>query len=162
MTLTLIPFAINSVIAGNPSTVAGTLISKFSLSIISHSCFPCLIVAKVSRANRGSTSIETRPSTPLLVSKAVRKRSQAFLTSSVVSFVIISSMLFSLFCKISFRYKSDLPIAAAKILGLVVTPTTLSSKISFFKESLFIRSRDKSSSHTATPACDICANGLGI
>ena len=71
VTFTLIPFAINSVIAGNPSTVAGTLISKFFRSIISHSCFPCLTVAKVSRANRGSTSIETRPSTPLLVSKAV-------------------------------------------------------------------------------------------
>ena len=62
VTLTLTPLAISSVIAGKPSIVAGTLISKFGLSMIFHKYSPCSIVALVSRANLGSTSIDTLPS----------------------------------------------------------------------------------------------------
>ena len=53
-------------------------------------------------------------------------------------------------------------IADPKMLGLVVTPTTLSSAINFANDPFFNRSRDKSSSHTATPASDICASVLSI
>ena len=64
VTLTLIPAAIKAVIAGNPSNVAGTLIITLGRSIIDHSSFPAAIVPSVSWANRGSTSMLTRPSTP--------------------------------------------------------------------------------------------------
>src|SRR5687768_7526058 len=43
-------------------------------------------------------------------------------------------------------------MAAAKIVGLVVTPTTLDSSTSDCRFPLRMRSRDRSSSHTATPA----------
>ena len=101
--LTLIPCAISSVTAGNPWIVPGTFISKFFRSTMSQSSFPCLIVAAASRAKRGSTSRETLPSISLDSLKVFENRSQASLTSSVVIFVMISSILLSLFCKISLR-----------------------------------------------------------
>ena len=66
VTLTLMPAPINSVIAGRPAKVAGTLISTFGRSIICQSDLPSLTVAAVSCAERGSTSMLTRPSAPLL------------------------------------------------------------------------------------------------
>ena len=48
------------------------------------------------------------------------------------------------------------------MIGLVVTPTTLSSFISLANDPLFNRSRDKSSKQTATPALDICASASDI
>ena len=55
---------------------------------------------------------------------------------------------------ISAEYLSDLEIAAEKILGLVVTPTTFDEAIKPASEPLSNRSRDRSSSQIATPASD--------
>ena len=85
------PLAINSVIAGRPASVAGTLIIKFGRFTKLHRAFPSFIVAWVSWAKRGSTSILTRPSTPLVSEKIFENKSHAFRTSSVVSFLTISS-----------------------------------------------------------------------
>src|SRR5687768_4852605 len=49
-------------------------------------------------------------------------------------------------------------MAAAKIVGLVVTPTTEYSSTSDCRLPLRMRSRDRSSSHTATPAEESSAN----
>src|SRR3954454_18101704 len=49
-------------------------------------------------------------------------------------------------------------MAAAKMLGLVVTPTTLYSSTSACRLPLRMRSRDRSSSQTATPAFDSSAS----
>src|SRR5687767_10306844 len=49
-------------------------------------------------------------------------------------------------------------MAAAKIVGLVVTPTTQYSSTSFCRFPLLMRSRDRSSSHTATPAAESSAS----
>ena len=67
VTFTLIPAATKAVMAGSPSTVAGTLIIKFGRSIIDQSSLPAAIVPSVSWAKRGSTSILTRPSIPFVV-----------------------------------------------------------------------------------------------
>ena len=64
MTLTLMPSAITAVIAGSPARVAGILISTLARSTILNSSWACAMVASVSCASRGSTSIDTRPSTP--------------------------------------------------------------------------------------------------
>ena len=58
------PLAITAVIAGNPARVAGILISTFARSTIVNSSWAWAMVASVSCANRGSTSMDTRPSTP--------------------------------------------------------------------------------------------------
>ena len=77
VTLTLMPAAISSVIAGNPSIVAGTLIITFGRSMIAHNSLPAAIVPSVSLARRGSTSILTRPSKPLLLEKICANKSHA-------------------------------------------------------------------------------------
>ncbi len=64
VTLTEMPSAITAVIAGRPASVAGILISRFGRSTIFHSSMACRMVLSVSWASRGSTSIDTRPSTP--------------------------------------------------------------------------------------------------
>ena len=64
VTLTEMPSAITAVIAGRPGSVAGILISRFGRSTIFHSSMACRIVLSVSCARRGSTSMDTRPSTP--------------------------------------------------------------------------------------------------
>ena len=53
-------------------------------------------------------------------------------------------------------------IAAAKIVGLVVTPTTPYSSTSDCRLRLRMRSRDRSSSHTATPAEDSSATSRSV
>jgi hypothetical protein len=64
VTLTLMPSASVAVIAGRPSAVAGILMYMLGRSTSHHSCLASAIVGSVSRASRGSTSIDTRPSTP--------------------------------------------------------------------------------------------------
>ena len=64
VTLTLIPSARVAVIAGSPSTVAGILMSTLGRSTAACRAWAWSTVAEVSRASRGSTSIETLPSTP--------------------------------------------------------------------------------------------------
>ena len=77
VTFTLIPAAMSAVIAGNPSIVAGTFIITFGRSTIDQSSWPASIVPAVSRARRGSTSILTRPSKPLLLENTGANRSHA-------------------------------------------------------------------------------------
>ena len=63
----------------------------FSRPTTSKGCFACSMVFSVSWARRGSTSMETRPSKPLLASYTGAKRSAAARTSSVVSFSMTAS-----------------------------------------------------------------------
>src|ERR687886_302235 len=53
-------------------------------------------------------------------------------------------------------YSSPLERAEAKIVGLVVTPTTDDSRISCSRLPVLIRSRDRSSSQIETPASESC------
>ena len=64
VTLMLIPSEMHCVIAGSPSRVAGILISRFGRSTIHHSARASAMVFSVSLARRGSTSSDTRPSSP--------------------------------------------------------------------------------------------------
>ena len=64
VTLTLIPAARVAAMAGTPSPVAGILMYTLSRSTSQDSCFASATVLSVEWASRGSTSIETRPSTP--------------------------------------------------------------------------------------------------
>ena len=68
VTLTLIPSATQAVIAGSPSSVAGILMNRLGRSTIHHSARASAMVFAVSRASRGSTSRDTRPSTPPVAS----------------------------------------------------------------------------------------------
>ena len=85
---------------------------------------PAAIVPSVSLARRGSTSILTRPSKPLLLEKIGANRSHAWRTSSVVSFFTTSSTVAPFMAAISALYSAAPLMALLKILGLVVTPTT--------------------------------------
>ena len=85
VTFTLIPAAIVAAMAGRPGSVAGILISTLSRSTCRRSSAACAMVASVSIASPGSTSMDTRPSTPSVSSYSGRKRSQASRTSVVVS-----------------------------------------------------------------------------
>ena len=62
VTLTEIPWEIAAAIAGVPCVVAGILISAFGRSTARHSSWAEAMVASVSCASAGSTSIDTRPS----------------------------------------------------------------------------------------------------
>ena len=68
VTLTLMPSASVRVIAGSPSSIAGILMYALGRSTSHHSARASATVASVLCAFRGSTSIETRPSTPLVAS----------------------------------------------------------------------------------------------
>ena len=61
-TLTLIPSLVTWVIAASPSCVAGILTNRLSRSTALRNARAMPEVAPVSRASRGSTSMETRPS----------------------------------------------------------------------------------------------------
>ncbi len=58
-------------------------------------------------------------------------------------------------------YRSPSAIAAAKIVGLVVTPTTCLSLISSARLPVSIRSRERSSSQMETPASERCLESVG-
>ena len=68
VTLTEMPAPMVSVIAGSQAFVAGILIRTLSLPTLSCRAFAWATVASVSCASSGDTSIETRPSTPWVVS----------------------------------------------------------------------------------------------
>ena len=129
VTLTGMPLAIVSSIAGRPSLVAGILISTFGRSIRPCRRAASSIVAWVSCARFGSTSSETQPSLPLPSSQTLRSSSQAARMSSrassrKISFgsdsVALTSLIWS-------SYASPSAIAPWKIVGLEVTPTTPSA-----------------------------------
>ena len=68
MTLMLIPSARQAVIAGSPWLAAGILMNRLGRSTSHHSARASAMVRCVSWAIRGSTSIDTRPSTPPVAS----------------------------------------------------------------------------------------------
>ena len=84
VTLTEMPAAMVSVMAGQPSLVPGILMRRLGWSTIRQSSAASLTVSPVSWAKPGDTSIETRPSTPSVASKTGRITLQASRTSSVV------------------------------------------------------------------------------
>ena len=81
VTFTLMPSASVAVIAGRPSFVAGILMNRLGRSTSHHNALASATVRAVSPARRGSTSMETRPSTPCEASYAGRITSQAQRTS---------------------------------------------------------------------------------
>ncbi len=58
------PAPMTSVMASRPSRVAGILIMTLGSAILSHSLWASSMVAWVSLAKSGETSMETRPSKP--------------------------------------------------------------------------------------------------
>ena len=152
----LMPSPSASVIAGAPSVVAGILTNRFSRSTSFHSSLAEARVASVSKARSGATSMETRPSTPLVASNTGFRTSQALRTSVVVSANTVWST--SAPSAASLRtwssYRSPSASAAAKIDGLVVTPTTWSSLTRSARLPVSRRSRERSSSQMETPASD--------
>ena len=100
--------------------------------------------------------METRPSTPLVASKTGFRTSQASRTSVVVSAntVLSTSAPSEASLRTCSSYRSPSASAAAKIDGLVVTPTTWSFLMRSARLPLSMRSRDRSSSQIETPASD--------
>jgi len=68
VTLMLIPSARHAAMAGRPCRAAGILTSRLGRSTSHHRNLASATVASVSWASRGSTSIDTRPSTPPVAS----------------------------------------------------------------------------------------------
>jgi hypothetical protein len=68
VTLTLMPAPIVSVMASRPSMVAGILMRALGRSTLAQSCLAWAMVAAASWAKPGSTSIDTRPSKPFVLS----------------------------------------------------------------------------------------------
>ncbi len=120
------PSARVSLMAGAPSVVAGILMNRLGRSTSCHSSLAEAKVASVSNARSGATSIETRPSTPLVASKTGFSTSQALRTSVVVSAktVLSTSAPSAASSRTWSSYRSPSASAAAKIEGFVVTPTT--------------------------------------
>jgi hypothetical protein len=77
VTFTLMPSASVAVIAGSPSRVAGILMNRLGRSTSQVSALASATVRAVWRAIRGSTSSETRPSSPPVLSYTGRSTSQA-------------------------------------------------------------------------------------
>src|SRR3954467_12326368 len=154
------PSASVAVMAGRPASVAGIFMNKFSRSTSHHSVLASATVLSVSCALRGSTSMDTRPSTASEASYAGRITSQASRTSRPV----ISRTASSTVTPCSARSLSWASYASAsdsafwKILGLVVTPTTCCSSRSFCSPPVVSRGRERSSSHTATPWAESSAS----
>ena len=92
VTLTLMPWAIDVVIAARPSCVAGILINRLGRSTSHHRCAASAAVASVSRATPGDTSSDTRPSRPVRCATGA-SRSQASRTSAAVMVRSASSTL---------------------------------------------------------------------
>ena len=164
VTLTLMPLAMVAVIAGRPARVAGILIMTFGLPIDVQSRSASAAVASVSFASSGETSMETRPSYPFDSAYTSAKMSAALPTSAVViakiaSATFLPSATSSRTCS---SYASPLASADAKMVGLVVTPTTFRSAISRSSPCPLMRSRDRSSSQMLTPAADSAAVGVPV
>ena len=82
VTLMLRPSAIIASMAGTPALVAGILTSRFGAPMRACRSRAAVMVASVSSARSGATSIETNPSAPSLSSKVGRSRSSASMTSA--------------------------------------------------------------------------------
>jgi hypothetical protein len=93
VTFTLTPSASTLVMAGMPSTVAGIFTIRLGRSTVFHRSSASATVASVSPARRGSTSSDTRPSTPFVDAYTSRNRSHAVRTSVVVISLTVASVL---------------------------------------------------------------------
>src|SRR5690349_12937119 len=150
------PRPMTSVIAGRPAFVAGILIITFGRSTSQESCLASATVAPVLWARRGSTSMETRPSRPAVASYTGRRMSAAARTSAVVIIRTASSTVTprsarSPSCS---SYPSPEPMAAWKMEGLVVTPTTCLVSTSSARLPEAMRLRERSSSQMETPSSE--------
>ena len=119
------PLPMTSVMAGSPADVAGILIMTFGRSTASESSTACVTVAAVSWARPGSTSRETRPSTPSVARWTSASTSQASRTSEVVRARTTESTSRSArTASVSaLSYADESASADWKMAGLVVTPT---------------------------------------
>jgi len=79
------PSAIDCSIAGTPAAVAGILTIKFGRLTVLHNRRASRIVACVSLASFGETSMDTKPSAPPVRSKTGASTSAAFLMSSIAN-----------------------------------------------------------------------------
>jgi hypothetical protein len=70
------PSPIIASIAGTPSAVAGILTNRFGLLIRSCNARAAAMMAAVSRASSGATSIDTKPSVPPLASNVPRQHTE--------------------------------------------------------------------------------------
>ena len=93
MTLTLMPAAMDSSIAGRPSTVPGILIITLGRSTCCHSQAAISCVPTVSCASVGDTSTDTKPSWPSVASNTGRSTSVAERMSSSTTSQYVSSTL---------------------------------------------------------------------
>jgi len=161
VTLTLMPSLITRVIAARPGTVAGILMKRFGRPTASHSLCAIATVASVSWLSPGSTSSETHPSWPKVCLKTGARTSQPVLTSSavMVNTALPVSVPWLARSRSWSLYASPLDRAEAKMVGLVVTPTTCRPVTSDWSSPPASSSRDRSSSHTATPWADRSARG---
>ena len=134
MTLTLMPAPIAAVIASRPSIVAGILIMHVRpVDLRPELLAPARSSPSVSCARPGATSIETRPSTPSV--RVVDRAEDVGRVAHVVGrdledrVVDVGAGRGEL-VRPARRSASPLARAPAKIVGLVVTPTTLRSAMS--------------------------------
>ena len=148
------PAAIDSSIAFSPGSVAGILMKTFGRSTILLRRRASSIVFSVSKAMFGSTSSDTQPSRPS--SHRGRRMSQAFLTSVTASSkkTALSSSSRSMTSRICSSYESPEANAFWKIDGLLVTPTTASSRTRRSSSPLSIISRESESIQTLWPRSD--------
>ena len=77
------PSATMASMAGTPAVVAGILTSRLGSPMRSCSPRAASMVARVSSASSGATSIETNPSAPSLASKVGRNIFSASMTSAM-------------------------------------------------------------------------------
>ena len=116
------------------------------------------MVPSVSKARLGATSIDTRPSTPPWP-RDLRQRVAG--VAHVVGGQLGDDVLDARAARVRpatwSSYRSPSASAAAKIVGLVVTPTTWLSRTMLGRLPDSIRSRDRSSSQIVTPAADSSA-----
>ena len=156
VTLMLIPAAVASAMAVRPAGVAGIFTNRFGRSTARASRCASARVAAASCATAGLTSTETRPSTPPVASNTGERMSHAACTSAVISENTMSVGLAvgigALISSSWVRYAASVEIAFAKIVGLVVMPTTSRSAMSLLRPPERMRSRERSSSQMLTPA----------
>ena len=112
------------------------------MPIVLYRCLPSRYIASASSAKYGSTSILTKPSSPLI--KFLSRLSAALLMSAVakISYNFLGS--FFLNSSLAASYAGELRIAFLKIAGLEVAPLIIPFLISSSK-SLSIKLRSKKS-----------------
>ena len=93
--------------------------------------FAASMVAFVSLAMSGDTSIETQPSIPRVRSNSGRNRSAARRKSSSASSTnkVSPDKPPRAFCRMLWSYREEPPMASSKIVGLEVSPVTDSSSM---------------------------------